>query len=83
MPAVDFVRERHTPTALIAAAEDTIVPAARTEPLRRTIPNLVFDRTIPGAGHNDLYDRPAFRDALREALDRIAQQHPSGYPAML
>lgn len=83
MPTVDFIRGRHTPTALIVAADDTIVPAARSEPLRRAIPNLVFDRTIPGAGHNDLYDRPAFRDAIREALDRIAQQHPSGYPAML
>ena len=71
MPTVDFVRERQTPTALIVAAEDTIVPAARSEPLRRAVPNLVFDRMIAAAGHNDLYDRPAFREAIREALDLI------------
>ncbi len=81
MPTVDFVHGRETPTALIAAAEDTIVPAARSEPLRRAIPNLVFDRTIAGADHNDLYDRPAFREALREALAQIAGQHRSGHPA--
>ena len=31
----------------------------------------MFDRTIGDAGHNDLYDRPAFAEAMREALARI------------
>jgi hypothetical protein len=39
--------------------------------LRRAVPRLVFDRTIGDAGHNDLYDRPAFAEAMREALARI------------
>ena len=32
------------------------------------VPNLVFDRTIAGAGHNDIYQRPEFQQAMREAL---------------
>jgi pimeloyl-ACP methyl ester carboxylesterase len=71
MPTVDFVRESSTPTALIVAGSDTVVPAARSDPLRSAIPNLAFDGTIAGADHNDLYDRPAFKAALREALARI------------
>ena len=32
-----------------------LIPPARTEALRRAVPNLAFDRTIAGAGHNDIY----------------------------
>ena len=71
MPTIDFVRDTSTPTALIAAGRDSIVPARRSEPLRRAIPRLVFDRTIEDAGHNDLYDHPAFIEAMHEALARI------------
>ena len=35
--------------------------------------NLVFDRTIAGAGHNDIYDRPEFRQAMREAITPLAR----------
>jgi pimeloyl-ACP methyl ester carboxylesterase len=59
------------PTAIIVAGRDTIVPARRSDPLRRATANLVFHRTIEESGHNDLYDRPAFKAAMREALDRI------------
>ena len=71
MPTVDFVRDMPTPTALIVAGSDTIVPPGRSEPLRRAISNLVSDAKIDEAGHNDLFDRAAFREALREALARI------------
>jgi pimeloyl-ACP methyl ester carboxylesterase len=71
MPTIDFVRGTATPTALIVAGRDSIVPARRTEPLRRAVPRLVFDRTIEDAGHNDLYDHPAFVEAMHEALARI------------
>ncbi len=70
MPTIDFVRESPVPTALIIAERDTIVPARRSKPLRAAIPNLVFERSID-AGHNDLYDRPAFAAAMREALAKI------------
>ena len=80
MPTIDFVRGLPTPTAIIAASRDTIVPPHRSDPLRRAIPNLVFDRTIEKAGHNDLYDRPAFMAAMGEALDRI-QSAPEAPPS--
>ena len=57
-----------TPVAIIAAEHDEIVPARRTDELRRIISNLAFDRTIAGAGHNDLYARSDFQAAMREAL---------------
>jgi hypothetical protein len=70
MPTIDFVRGSHVPTGLIIAERDTVVPARRSTPLRAAIGNLVFERTID-AGHNDIYDRPAFAAAMREALAKI------------
>ncbi len=76
MPTIDLVRDRPTPSALIAAGRDTIVPARRSEPLRTAIPNLVLDRTIAETGHNDLYDHPAFAAAMREAMERFEAPAP-------
>lgn len=70
MPTVEFVRATRVPTALITAERDTIVPARRSTPLRAAIANLVFKRSID-AGHNDLYDRPAYAAAMREALASV------------
>lgn len=67
----EYLRANETPTALIVAGQDTIVPARRSVPLRKAAPNLVFDRTIEDAGHNDLYDDPAFAQAMHEAYRRI------------
>ena len=71
MPSLDLLRDRPTPTALIVAGRDTIVPARRSEPLRGAIPNLILDRTIPEAGHNDLYGNPSFVAAMNEAVRRM------------
>ena len=49
------------PVAIIAAERDEIVPAERTDALRERVRNLVFDRTIAGAGHNDIYARSDFQ----------------------
>ncbi|MEO6224606.1 MAG: alpha/beta fold hydrolase [Sphingomicrobium sp.] len=57
------------PVAIVAAERDEIVPTARTDALRPRVPNLVFDRTIARAGHNDIYARSDFQSAMREALD--------------
>ncbi|MCC6006881.1 MAG: hypothetical protein JJU40_04310 [Rhodobacteraceae bacterium] len=69
------------PVALIAAAQDNIVPASRTDALRSALadnaPGVVFDRTIP-AGHNDLYGHPDFADALRDAMRRIVLSEDPG-----
>ncbi len=60
------------PVALIAAGADTVIPPARTAPLRDRAGKLVFDVTVPGAGHNDLYARAEFAQALRAAMHAIA-----------
>jgi uncharacterized protein len=70
MPTMDFVRGSPVPTALIVAERDTIVPARRSAALRQAVANLVFEAAVD-AGHNDLYGRPAFAAAMREALARV------------
>jgi pimeloyl-ACP methyl ester carboxylesterase len=72
MKAAEWLRGTPVPVALIAGARDTLIPPPRTEGLRRAARRLVYDRTIAGAGHNDIYDRPEFRAALREALGRVS-----------
>jgi uncharacterized protein len=70
--AAEALGGKSVPVAIVAAADDTIMPAARTDALRRALANLVFDRTIAGAGHNDIYHRDAFRAAMTEALAALA-----------
>jgi uncharacterized protein len=60
--------------AIIAAERDEIVPARRTEALRRSSRDLVLDRIIPGVGHNDIYNSRDFVKAMREALSLIEDQ---------
>jgi hypothetical protein len=62
-----------TPVAIIAGENDEIVPAERTQALRQRIPNLVFDRTIGRAGHNDIYARSDFHEAMRAALAAVSR----------
>lgn len=71
MGPAEWLRGSPVPTAVIAGGEDTLIPASRTDALRRAAGRLVFDRTIAGAGHNDIYDRTEFRAAMREALARL------------
>jgi pimeloyl-ACP methyl ester carboxylesterase len=61
------------PVAIIAAEHDEIVRANRTDALRHEVGNLVFDRTIKRAGHNDIYARSEFHDSMREALACLVQ----------
>jgi pimeloyl-ACP methyl ester carboxylesterase len=60
-----------TPVAILSGARDDIVPAERTNALREQVSNLVFERAIARAGHNDIYARSEFQLAMREALDRL------------
>lgn len=78
MSTVDAVRGLNVPTALIAAGRDTVVPPRRTQAVRLAIPNLLLDRTIARAGHNDLYDRRDFRTAMIEALQQIKMAQGAG-----
>ena len=65
------LQQSHVPVAIIAAANDQIIPSARTEALRHVVKKLVYDCTIPRAGHNDIYGRSDFQDAMHEAMDRL------------
>ena len=72
MAAADDLEGGDTPVAILAAEKDEIIPSLRTDALRQRIRNLKFDRTISGAGHNDIYNRVDFQSALREALEAVA-----------
>ena len=76
MDSAASLRHTNLPVAVIAGGSDGLVRPARTEALRRAIPHLVFDRTIAAASHNDIYDKSAFREAMREALAAVTRsQH--------
>ena len=71
LDAAEALEESKVPVVIIAAERDEIVPPARTEALRKRLPNLIFDQTIGKAGHNDIYGRSDFQAAMREALAAI------------
>ncbi len=71
MNAAESLEASEVPVALIAGERDDLIPPARTAALRRHVANLVFDRTIASAGHNDIYQRPEFRKAMRDSLTEI------------
>lgn len=70
--AAGALKDSRVPVAIIAAERDEIVPGERTDGLRKKVRDLVFDRTISGAGHNDVYGRSKFQDAMREALAAVS-----------
>lgn len=74
MNAAEALQGSDVPVAVVVAERDEIIPARRTDALREQVPNLVFDRTIDGAGHNDLYMRSDFQDAMRDALDTVTRR---------
>jgi hypothetical protein len=68
MDAAAALKRSKVPTAIIAASGDTLITRPRTDALRASVGNLVFDRTIGGAGHNDIYHHSQFHLAMHEAL---------------
>ena len=68
MDAAEALSGSKVPVAIIGAESDEIIPRSRTDGLRKTVPNLVFDQTISRAGHNDIYARDEFHQAMHEAL---------------
>jgi pimeloyl-ACP methyl ester carboxylesterase len=73
MDSAAALKRSKVPTAIVAAEHDTIIHPTRTDGLRRSVGNLVFDRTIAGATHNDIYHRLEFRDAMDEALEALGK----------
>ena len=71
MSTLDYIGGVPTPTAMVVAGLDSVVPARRSGPLRAATPNLVFDCTIADAEHNDLYYRPEFWSALDSAVRKV------------
>ncbi len=71
--AAALLKGNEVPIAIIAGERDDLIRPARTEGLRREVANLVFDRTIPGAGHNDVYSRSDFQAAMREAYSELTK----------
>ena len=69
--AASALDKLNVPVAIIGAEKDEIVLPDRTEALRERVANLVFDRTIARAGHNDIYARSDFQEAIREAFERL------------
>ena len=74
MDSASALKNSNVPVALIAAADDMLIGPPRTAALRRSVGNLMFDRTIARAGHNDVYDRSEFHQAMRDALAALAAE---------
>jgi pimeloyl-ACP methyl ester carboxylesterase len=75
--AAAALEESSVPVAILQAERDEVVPGARTQALRKRVGNLVYDRTIKRAGHNDIYARSDFHAAAREALNCLETRHPT------
>lgn len=71
--AAAALKKSKVPVAIIGAERDEIVPGDRTTALRAKVPNLVFEQTISRAGHNDIYTRSQFHDAMRQALETVSR----------
>lgn len=70
--SVALLAGSRVPVAILAAERDEIIAPARTDGLRAKTANLVFDRTIARAGHNDIYARDDFQKAMRAALVAVS-----------
>jgi pimeloyl-ACP methyl ester carboxylesterase len=70
-PAAAFMTDNPTPAAVIAAAEDRVVKPPRTEALLARLGNLVFHATLQDAGHETLYDLPAYKTTLQAAFGAV------------
>ena len=68
------------PAAVIAASDDRVVPAARTEALLGVLARPVLAETVPGSTHGGIYGLPAMDAALRRAVDALlaAADAPAG-----
>lgn len=66
-----YLKKARLPVAIISGDRDTLIRPARTQALRRQVTNLVYDRIIAGAGHNDLYQRLEYQQAMAEALEAL------------
>ncbi|MBA3576003.1 MAG: alpha/beta fold hydrolase [Sphingomonas sp.] len=71
LDSAEFLKGSKVPVAIVAAELDQIILPRRTDSLRARVPNLVYDRSIAGAGHNDIYARSDFLQAMDEAFEAV------------
>jgi pimeloyl-ACP methyl ester carboxylesterase len=74
MNAAAALKGNRVPVALIAAERDEIIRPGRTAALRRQVPNLIFDHIVTGVGHNDIYGRADFEEAMHKAYFLIVSK---------
>jgi len=71
MDSLANIRQAHMPVATVVAGNDTLIPPTHARALERAVPDLVMSETLPGAGHDSIYDHLRFRPVMREAMARI------------
>jgi uncharacterized protein len=76
-PSAAFMTGNSTPAAVIAAAEDRVVKPRRTKALTDRLDNLVFEATMQGAGHETLYQLPAYETTLQAAFRALRDAAPA------
>jgi uncharacterized protein len=81
-PSAAFMTGNPTPTAVIAAAEDRVVKPRRTKALTDRLENLVFEATVQGAGHETLYQLPAYATTLQAAFRALRDAAPAADPTV-
>ncbi|MFO1075982.1 MAG: alpha/beta hydrolase [Geminicoccaceae bacterium] len=74
--------KRSLPVAVIGAADDLVVPPARTRRLIAVLRQPVLVRWIEHADHVSIYDEPSYRQAFRDAVTALlADPSPKAAPA--
>jgi uncharacterized protein len=68
MDSAERLARARVPVAIVAAGADRVILPPRTEALRRRLRTIVFDRTIAGAQHNNIFVQPEFAPAMRAAM---------------
>ena len=71
--AAGALEKGRVPVAIIAGERDELIVPERTDALRARTANLVFDRVVYRAGHNDIYARSDFQKAMRDALTAVSK----------
>ena len=74
LAAADYLRASRVPVAILSGERDTLILPARAEALRQAATSLAYTHVVAGAGHNDLYQREDFRNAMREALNTLLRR---------
>ena len=72
-PTAEFMKDHATPTAIISAGKDELIPVANLNQLKEKIANLVLDKEITAATHGDILE---YKDALThhfEAYQKFTQ----------